>query len=211
MRPSITFLLAVGISLEGCAAGPSASGREWMSLFDGQTLTGWEGSSDYFRVDDGTIVGGTTDAPIPRNEFLCRIEEVGDFELRARFRLGEGVNSGIQFRSQRIPGSHEAIGYQADLGDGYWGALYDESRRNEVLAQPDSALIERVLDRDGWNDYAIIAQGRRIRLLINDELTVDYTEPDGGLEQSGRICLQIHSGPPGEARFMDIRLREVPS
>lgn len=155
------------------------------------------------------LVGGTDDAPIPRNEFLCRREEIGDLELRLRFRLEEGVNSGVQIRSQRVPDSHEAIGYQADLGAGYWGALYDESRRNVVLAQPEPEVIDEILDVDGWNDYTILATGRRIRLLINDRATVDYIEPDTALVQSGRICLQIHSGPPGEARFFDLRLREM--
>ena len=44
---------------------------------------------------------------------------------------GKG-NSGVQFRSVRVPG-HEMSGYQADIGDGYWGSLYDESSRNKTL------------------------------------------------------------------------------
>ncbi|MEJ7708941.1 MAG: hypothetical protein WKF84_03590 [Pyrinomonadaceae bacterium] len=42
----------------------------------------------------------------------------------------------MQFRSQRIPNNHEVIGYQADLGDGWWGSLYDESRRNKTSPNP---------------------------------------------------------------------------
>lgn len=210
----IGLALACAAPIAGCAspAGsgtPGAAEGEWVSLFDGRTLAGWEGSAAYFRVEDGSIVGGLASAPTPRNEFLCRHEEWGDFALRLRFQLGKGVNSGVQIRSQRIPGSHETIGYQADLGDGYWGALYDESRRNRVLAGPDSGLVDRILVREGWNDYEIVATGRRIRLLINGHETVDYTEPDEALAQRGRICLQMHSGPPGEVRFRDIRLRTL--
>lgn len=201
-----TALLCVASVNIGCA-GRASLEDGWRPLFDGETLAGWEGSSEYFRVEDGAIVGGSDTAPTPRNEFLCTEQEFGDFELELGFFVDEGVNSGVQIRSQRIAGSHETIGYQADLGEGYWGAIYDESRRNRVLVAPPEGLIERVLDRDGWNRYRIVARGPRIQLFINTQQTVDYTEPEADIPQRGRICLQIHSGPPGEARFFDLRLR----
>ena len=193
--------------LAGCGGPRMIVEEGFTPIFDGRTLAGWEGSEEFFRVREDFIVGGLADAPTPRNEFLCRREEVGDFDLRLSFYLQEGVNSGVQFRSQRIPGSHETIGYQADLGEGYWGALYDESRRNRVLAGPEGSVIEEALDRDGWNRYRILAEGPRIQLWINGRQTVDYVETDDSVARRGRICLQIHSGPPGEARFMDLRMR----
>lgn len=198
-------LCTLALLLAGCA-GSGAGQDGWVPLFDGETLNGWEGNAEYFRVEDGSIVGGTDAAPIPRNEFLCTEEDYGDFELELGFFLDEGVNSGVQIRSQRIPDSHETIGYQADLGEGYWGAIYDESRRNRVLVAPPEGLIEQILDRDGWNRYRIVAEGPRIRLFINERQTVDYTEPEADIPQRGRICLQIHSGPPGEVRFTDLRI-----
>ena len=62
-------------------------------------------------------------------------QEYGDFELRLKFKLlgGDGANAGVQFRTKRIPNHHEVTGYQADMGAGWWGALYDESRRNKML------------------------------------------------------------------------------
>ena len=90
-----------------------------------------------FAWQEEAIVGGSLKAPVPRNEFLCLKQEYRDFELRLQFKLlGEGTNAGVQIRSRRIPNHHEMIGYQADLGDGWWGCLYDESRRNKVLAGP---------------------------------------------------------------------------
>lgn len=200
--------LVVMILLGGCFGNSTGDG-EWRSLFDGRTLSGWEGNEEYFRVEDGAIVGGTDAAPIPRNEFLCTDEEYGDFELELSFLLDEGVNSGVQIRSQRIPDSHETIGYQADLGEGYWGAIYDESRRNRVLIAPEEGLIDEILDREGWNRYRIVAEGPRIQLFINGRQTVDYSETDPGIHQAGRICLQIHSGPPGEVRFTDVRIKPL--
>ena len=88
---------------------------------------------------------GSLDQPVPRNEFLCTEKEYRDFELRLKVRLlGETgrANAGIQIRSRRIPNHHDMIGYQADLGQDYWGALYDESRRRTVLARQSAILAE---------------------------------------------------------------------
>ena len=202
-------MMLILLLLGGCAGASMPQESAWVSLFDGQTLDGWEGSDEFFRVEDGAIVGGRRADPIPRNEFLCREEEYGDFEMQLAFRLEPEVNSGVQIRSQRIPGSHEAIGYQADLGEGYWGAIYDESRRNRVLIAPDAGVIEEVLEPTGWNDYRILAEGPRIRLFINGQETVDYVEEDASIPQRGRVCVQIHSGPPGEVRFRELRIREL--
>lgn len=197
--------LAFNLSL-AAADGPQ-------KLFDGQSFSGWEGdTSKTFRIDQGAIVAGSLDAKIPRNEFLCTVKEYGDFELRLKFKLtGKGANAGVQIRSRRIPNHHEVKGYQADLGDGWWGCLYDESRRNRVLARPvDQAALDRALKRDDWNDYRIRCQGRRIQLWINGVATVDYTEPDETIEQRGMIAVQIHGGPPSEARYKDIEIEELP-
>jgi hypothetical protein len=189
---------------------PFPADGPWTPLFDGQQFTGWEGNEAVFRIEDGALVGGSTTAPLPRNEFLCTTASYDDYVLRLQFRLvGAATNAGVQFHSQRLPGSHEVVGYQADLGDGYWGALYDESRRDRVLARPEEATRARALHRDDWNDYALYTNGRRIRLFLNGVLTVDYIEPETPIPQQGRICLQIHSGPPGEAWYRNIELRTL--
>lgn len=184
-----------------------------ISLFDGKSLKGWEGNLDIFRAEDGSIVGGTLKDAIPRNEFLCTAKEYGDFELRLKVKLlgdPKTANAGIQIRSRRIPDHHEMIGYQADMGQHYWGCLYDESRRRKVLAAPDPEELARVLKPNDWNDYRIRCIGKRIQLWINGHQTVDYTEPDDSIEQTGLIGLQIHSGPPSEAWYKDILLEEHP-
>jgi hypothetical protein len=194
--------------LTAAAAGPG----EWVSLFDGRTLDGWEGNREVFRVEEGAIVAGSLEHPIPRNEFLCTTREYADFELSLEFQLlgnPATANAGIQLRSRRIPDHHEMIGYQADIGQHYWGSLYDESRRNRILAQADLETLTPALDLDGWNTYRIRCLGPRIMLWINDRQTVDYTEPDPSLEQTGLIGLQIHAGPPSKVRYRNIRIREL--
>jgi 3-keto-disaccharide hydrolase len=209
-RLSPLFAIPLIFHTIAAATSPAAAAETWVPLFDGRTLAGWEGRTDVFRVEDGAIVAGSRTAPMPRNEFLCTLAEYGDFVLRLEFLMpGDGMNAGVQFRSRRIPDDHEVIGYQADMGDGWWGALYDESRRNRLLAKPDDEVIARVLDKGGWNQYVIDARGDHVRLFINDQMTVDYTEPDAAVEPRGRICLQIHGGPPGEVQYRNIEIREL--
>ena len=182
----------------------------FQTLFDGMTSDGWDGDSTVFRVEDETIIGGQLKEKIPNNFFLSSKDEYADFELQLEFRLiGEATNAGVQLRSRRIPGHHEMIGYQADLGQKYWGALYDESRRNKVMASPDEVKLAKVLKPGEWNKYRILCEGRHIQLWINDFQTVDYTEGDETIEQSGLIALQIHGGPPGEAHYRKIRIRRI--
>lgn len=176
-------------------------------LFDGKSFKGWEGNMSVFRIEDGAIVGGSLKAALPRNEFLCTTAEYSDFVLRLKFKLtgdARSANAGVQIRSRRIPNNHEVIGYQADIGQQYWGALYDESRRKKVLTGPTPEEVKQIAKPDDWNEYVIRAEGRKIKLELNGRETVNYTEADETIEQKGCICLQIHGGPASEARYKDI-------
>lgn len=181
------------------------------SLFDSKTFNGWEGNLALFRIQSGAIVGGTLAAAIERNEFLCTTREFKDFELRLSVKLlgGDKANAGVQFRTKRIPDHHEVVGFQADMGAGWWGALYDESRRKKVLKGPDQTKMKDVIREGEWNDYTIRADGPRVQLSINGFQTVDYVETDPTVADSGVICVQIHSGPPSEAWYRDITVAEL--
>ena len=189
------------------ACGPASTGK-FEPLFNGRDLTGWEGDPLLWVVEDGMLIGRSPG--ISYNDFLTTTERYGDFILRLRFHLLNGAgNSGVQFRSERVTGSMEMIGYQADIGPTYWGSLYDESRRRRTLAQPDAALLDRVLHADDWNDYEITARGPHIQLKLNGETTVDYEETEPGIAASGLIAVQVHSGPQLEVRFKDIEIQRL--
>ncbi len=183
-------------------------------LFDGRTFRGWEGdTTNEWRVEGGALVGGSLNKMVSHNDFLCTTRSYANFELTLRWKLvGTGfVNAGVQLRSQRLTNpAYEMTGYQADLGQGYWGSLYDESRRNKTLAQPDSSLITRILRLNDWNEYRIRCEGPRIRIWLNGQPTVDYVETDPAIPQSGLIGLQIHGGGKAEASYKAIVLNELP-
>lgn len=198
------------IVVVGCTALAWADAKP---LFDGKTFAGWEGDTEKtWRIEDGAIVGGSLETVVPRNEFLCTTMTYGDFELKVRFKLlGERskINAGIQFRTKRIPKHHEVSGYQADMGQNYWGALYDESRRNKVLVQPDAKVVEKLVKHDDWNEYVIRCEGARVRLTLNGTVTVDYTEKDEKIERTGIIGLQVHGGAKTKVMYKDITLEEL--
>ena len=206
MRAMKLILLALAVTTLAHAAP--------VPLADGKTFDGWEGdTAKTWRIADGAFVGGSLTEKVPHNEFLATKKEFGNFELRLKFKVvgKEGqVNAGIQFRSQRVPNHFEVSGYQADLGDGYWGALYDESRRNKVLIAPDKDAVLKVLKMGEWNDYVIRCEGPRIQLWINGLKTVDYTEADAKIPQKGIVAVQIHGGGKAEAHYRDIAIEELP-
>ena len=196
---------------------PPACGQsqgKGIRLFDGKTFAGWQGDTLHtWRIQDGALVGGSLSQTVPHNEFISTTKSYGNYVLRLKFKLTghEGfINGGVQFHSQRIPNpSYEMIGYQADIGEGYWGSLYDESRRNKLLAVADSALIKRLLRQNDWNDYEIHTEGKQIRILLNGVQTVAYTEADETIPQSGLIAFQIHGGGKAEVQYKDIFLEEI--
>ena len=203
MLVAVTLVLAVG-----------ARAGETDTFFNGKDLSGWEGDiGKTWRIEEGAIVGGSLETVVPRNEFLCTTSSWGDFELKFQVRLkGKTANSGVQIRSKLVdPKKFVVHGPQADMGQQYWGALYDESRRKKVLAGPAKDVIEKIVKYDDWNDYTIRCEGPRIRLWLNGTLTVDYTEPDDKIERTGIIGLQVHGGGKTKVYYKDIRIEELPS
>ena len=177
-------------------------------LFNGRNLDEWiVDTPGIWRVENGVIIGESTG--LKYNDFLRTKKSYSDFVLRFSFRLKDGIgNSGVQFRSKPVSNSHEVSGYQADIGEKYWGCLYDESRRNRVLAQAPPEALARVR-QDGWNDYVITARGNNIRLDLNGVRTVDYQEIEPGIDRSGFIALQVHSGPPLKIEFRGLEIQDL--
>ncbi len=204
-----SFIAAVFVSFATVSlAAPAA-------LFDGKTFAGWTGDTNKtWRIEEGAFVGGTLGKTVPRNEFLRTERPFTNFILRVKFKLlgtNGFVNGGVQIRSQpATKPANEMVGYQCDIGEGWWGALYDESRRNKVLIKPDAEAVKKAIKLNDWNDYVIRAEGKRIQTSVNGVKMIDYTEPDESLPQYGLIGLQVHGGGMTEVRYKDITIEELP-
>jgi prenyltransferase beta subunit/predicted esterase len=209
---SATYMTAIILwwtrQLEGRPAVVEVAG--FRPLFNGKNLDGWQGDDTVWKVRGHQLVGGTPEA-LKHNDFLATTSSHGDFVLKAVFRVkgGPEANSGIMLRAERVPGT-EMSGYQADIGQNYWGCLYDESRRNKVIAQA-SPRAQGAVRRDGWNHYVIRAIGDRIDLTLNDVPSASWTETDPAIPRAGRIATQVHAGPPIEVTFEDILIQDLPT
>ena len=188
---------------------PPAAGM----LFNGSDLAGWDGDPGVWRVQDGVIVGGSL-LGNPRNEFLALAKHYRNFVLKLEYKLvgTEGfVNGGVQFRSVRIAQPpNEMSGYQADIGAGHSGCLYDESRRKKFVARGTDEQIKRLEKPGDWNRYEVRCDGPRVEILLNGEKTVSYTEEDATVSLEGLIALQIHGNCKAEISFRNLELKELP-
>jgi len=193
-----------GISIFGgrqtAFAGDSSSSQEWVSIFNGKDLTGWDGDPRLWSVKDGVIRGQTTIAnPARGNTFLIwRDDKLKDFELKIKFRIQNG-NSGIQYRSKEVD-KWVVSGYQAEVENnpGKVGFLYHEKGRGWLVNVGDLMVIDdngekevisnvsdvdelikaRYYKEKDWNEYHIIAQGNHLKHYLNGYQTMELIDND---------------------------------
>ncbi len=219
LRPLFMALLLFATSVfcvPGVQAQQLAAIPQPIVLFDGKTLKGWTtvdpDDGHFWRVADGKIIGGDGQSLVPKNTYLRTVDAYENFEFRCLFRLSGDhatgfINSGIQYRS--FVENRDMVGYQADIGRGHWGDIYDEHRRG-LLVQGDLSTLSHILQEDGWNSYIIRVSGDRHELYINGVKTADYLETDPDVPRQGVIALQLHSGGGALLEFKEITLTPLP-
>jgi len=203
-----------------------------LSIFDGKTLNGWKGNPESWRVEDGAITGEIPEGKtLGRNEFIFWEGTVHDFELNAEFRITglPSANSGIQYRSERLPDG-EAKGYQADLDDGalWLGRIYEERGRGLIaergarvsiapdgrrwadpFATPES--FRPVIHKNDWNSYRVRATASHAELWINGVLFCVCDDHQANAAKfAGQIAIQLHSGRgPSKIQFRNVQLTDL--
>ena len=231
MKP-LSLTLAVVLFATGATVSADHHEPGFISLFDGKSLTDWDGNSKFWSVEDGAITGQTTsDNPTKGNTFLIwRGGKLDDFDLRLSYRI-VGGNSGVQYRSKDL-GNWVVGGYQADIDSGptFSGILYDErgrgilAKRGElthivstddgkhkvhvVASLGESDEINNVIKKEDWNEYQIVAHESQFLHVINGRVTCQVIDEDAAnAEASGILALQLHAGPPMKVQFKDIRIK----
>ena len=204
----------------------------YQSIFDGKTLSGWDGDPRFWRVEDGSIIGQTTTEKQPKqNTFLIwRGGKPGNFELKLRFRL-TGFNSGIQYRSIELPDIKWAMkGYQADMdgAEKYTGQIYEErgrgflALRGQFTSIPngqkpgligsvgDGEELKKLIKSEDWNDLHIIARGNTLIQMINGRVMSMLIDDDtANRKMEGLLGIQVHRGPAMKIEVRDIRLKTL--
>jgi len=219
--------LALGLVLL-CSAG-STLAEECRSLFDGETLDGWQrlGNAEY-EARDAAIIGRAVSAP--GNSFLRTDEEFSDFTLKLKFRFDANMqNSGVQFRSNTYDeptdvaiqsGSGEiqnrtmekgrVNGYQSEIDPsarGWTAEIYEEAARG-WLQTFSKTPKQKLISPDTWYKLKIRAIGDHIQTWLDGEQISDLHD---GERASGFIALQVHgikneSQVGAEIAFKDIRI-----
>lgn len=177
-------------------------------LFNGTSLTGWNGNQEIWTIEDGTIVGNSHPKGMQTNTFLIADGMYSDFILRASF-WSEGGGSGIQIRSKPAgePDEFRVVGYQADIGGRDLGTFYEEKGRGTLALSKFDALKPH-LNPDGWNTYQIHAVKGNFKLTVNGITTATYSESSISPPLTGKIALQLQAGAPMKAKFKDVEIFE---
>lgn len=172
-------------------------------LFNGKDLAGWDAHPDYWRVENGEIVGSSKG--IAKSDYLKSQMLMSDFRFVCDVKLSPDTgNSGIQFRSEISRDAEGIKGPQADIGKGVWGTLYDVGGRGAIPSQPADAVIKA----GDWNRYEITAVGAHVTVSINGKVCVDAE--DAQLPTQGFLAFQLHQGQPMEVRFKNLQLEVNP-
>ena len=209
----------------------------FQSIFDGQSLKGWEGNTAYWRVENGAITGETTaENPTKANTFLVwRDGRTSNFELKLEYKI-RNHNSGVQYRSRLAPGGDgfAMAGYQSDIDSAnmFTGLLYEEKARGflaprgqanviasamtgqkaapgNVGALGTSDELKALLKNDDWNEVHIIARGRTLVHIYNGRVFSLFIDDDAqGRAQEGLLGLQLHAGPPMKIEYRNIRIKQ---
>ena len=232
----LRFALLV-LALSACRSESSQSAREpasklpsavASSLFDGQSLANWDGDSRFWRVENGCIVGESTETnPCAATTYLLwRGGEVANFELSFEYRI-VGGNSGVQFRGDDR-GGWQVAGFQADIEDGpnWTGCLYEQDGAGVVATRGENVTLdgagarkERFADanellasvrKQDWNRYVIRARGEQVELEVNGRVTAQVTDLRATRRLGGKLALQLHAGPPMRVEYRGLQLEKLP-
>ena len=176
-------------------AGSLFSQEKWEPLFNGKNLKGWQklnGKAEY-KVVDGAIVGiSRMDTP---NTFLATQKNYGDFILEFDFKVDDGLNSGVQFRSQSLKEyqNGRVHGYQFEIDPSaraWTGGIYDEARRGWLYPMTKNISAQKTFKNNEWNKARIEAIGNSVRTWVNGIACANIWDD---VTLNGFIALQVHA------------------
>lgn len=206
---------------------------QFIKMFDGKSMKGWEADTTFWKVKDNSFVGEVTaKTPIKTNTFLIwRGGLPANFEFKAKYKISPEGNSGINYRSEELPDIKYALkGYQADI-DGsnvYSGQNYEERGRGFLAKRGEIALLKtdkeptitgsvgnsdalkRNIKEGDWNEIHIIVNNNRMKHYINGVLMSDVTDEDlVKRKMKGLLGLQVHVMATMKVEYRDLYIKQL--
>lgn len=230
--PLLSALLACALPAQDPApirAPATSGGTAGEPLFDGRTLTGFEGDPSIWSAIDGHIVGSTLDRPEGRRSSLIWTGgEVDDFELAFECKLEGDGGAALRYRCRRRNDAPLGIGYECSLQrrPEFFGRLYERGgrgiigRRGEHVATHQDNVRPHILGRlapatpfepGRWHRVRIVARGTRISHEIDGALAVQADDRWRSAQRSGWLALDLSGDAPARVTFRDLRLRQLPA
>ena len=231
---AIIFTMGITLSLSCESASsdkPLPNSAVFIDIFDGKTFNGWKADTSVWHIENGCFVGEVTPSKqIQTNSFLIYTKsQAGDFEFKAQFKISNGGNSGVNYRSEELTDIPYALkGYQADI-DGenvYTGQNYEERGRGFLAMRGQNAVINNSKDTyiiksignsdslkskiivDDWNEIHLIVKGNNMKHYINGILMSETTDNDASSSKlSGLIGLQVHVSKEMKVAYKNIQLK----
>lgn len=184
----------------------------FVQLFDGKTFTGWQinESKDSWKIKDGAIVANG-----PRSHLFY----VGDdkpfvnFELKVDVMTETEANGGIYFHTKFQEQGWPKYGFEAQVNNSPVGKK-DPRKTGSLYAVKD---VHDLHVKDGeWYTETVIVKGKNVKIMINDNVVTDYTEPDDKKAgddftrkiDQGTFALQAHD-PGSTVHFKNIRVKRL--
>ena len=180
---------------------------KYTPIFDGKTLKGWtqrNGTATY-RVENNAIVGKTKEGS--PNSFLCTDKLYGNFDLKFEVKVDNGLNSGVQIRSQTKDGPKGRVnGPQVEIemsgkNGAESGYIYGEAAGG-WMTPADKRKPHKHFKDGEWNAYRVVAKDAHIQVWINGVQISDLVDREKlKSHPKGFIGLQVHGIRKGSGPF----------
>ncbi|MCX6622055.1 MAG: DUF1080 domain-containing protein [Acidobacteria bacterium] len=200
-------LLLLCVALTAFAQKPKLPGEDWIQLFNGKDLAGWNNvGNEKWTVVDGALHG---EAVTKAYGYLQTDNNYKDFQMAVKFKCEGDGNSGVFFHTGFKPGTPDVKqGLQFEIDCRmmqHTGGIYGDGRAWIVWPAPEN---ESVVRRDDWNEYVLTVVGNRYVSRLNGVQMIDFTDPSPR-SVDGTIALQLHAGGKGNMKFKEIWLRDL--
>lgn len=200
-------LLLLALAMTAFAQKPKLPGEDWIQLFNGKDLTGWNNvGNEKWTVIDGVLHG---QAVTKAYGYLQTDKTYKDFQMALHFKCEGDGNSGVFFHTAFRPGTpdvSQGLQFEIDCTMMHHTAgIYGDGRGWVVWPAPEN---ETVVRRADWNEYSLTVIGNRYIARLNGVPMIDFTDPSPR-SFDGTIALQLHAGGHGNMKFREIWLRDL--